>query len=77
MPARKWRNTSENRVDSKCLTREVEDAELPEWCDALCWDPGEPVVREVELPQRPLEAVEGHRGDLGHRVVAHLQAPHP
>ena len=58
------------------LTGEVEDAELPERCDALRGDPGEPVVREVQLPQRPLEAVERHRGDLRHRVVAHLEAPH-
>ena len=35
-----------------------------------------PVVREVELPERALQPVERHRGDLSHRVVAHLQAPH-
>ena len=60
----------------QCLTGEVEDAELPEGRDALCGDPGEAVVREVQLPQRPLQSVERHRGDLSHRVVAHLQAPH-
>ena len=63
-------------MGSPCLTRQVENAELLERGDALCGDPGEPVVREVELPQRPLETVEGHRGDLGYRVVADLQAPH-
>ena len=62
--------------EAMSLTGEVEDAELPERGDALRGDPGEPVVREVQLPQRPLEAVERHRGDLRHRVVAHLEAPH-
>ena len=58
------------------LTGQIENAELLEGVDAVCWDPGEPVVVEVELPQGALQAVEGHLGDGDHQVVAHLQAPH-